>query len=77
VYALRQHVFDIDGRPMYHGGDRHRLDIIEMGHCGMCFKLGAGCDACNAGIVWKQRRLTVGDKRLYPNPKTNRFALGA
>ena len=62
---------------MYHGGDRHRLDIIEMGHWKLCFKLSVGGDAYNAGIAWKQRRLTVGDKRLYPNPKTNRFVLGA
>jgi hypothetical protein len=35
--ALRQHVFDIDGRPRYHGGDR--LDVIEMGRWKLCFKL--------------------------------------
>src|ERR1700733_8707717 len=50
-YAFRQHVFDFEGRRMHHGGDR--LDVIEMGHRKLCFKLGVGCDANNAGIVWK------------------------
>ena len=35
---------------MYHGGDR--LDIIEMGHRKLRFKLGVGCDADNAGIFF-------------------------
>jgi hypothetical protein len=72
---LRQHVFDIDGRHMYHGGDR--LDVIEMGRWKLFFKLGAGCDSDNAALAWKQRRLAVGGTRSYPNPKTSRFILAA